>query len=55
MTVAVLVVHVPIGFFWLEGGAEFPLTLGVMALMLVLSGPSFVAVDRAIGLERRAA
>jgi putative oxidoreductase len=54
MTVAVLKVHLPIGFFWGRGGLEFPLTLGVMALMLLLTGPSFVALDRRIGFERRA-
>lgn len=53
MTVAVLKVHVPNGFFWGKGGVEFPLTLGVIALVLVLAGPSFLAVDRAIGVERR--
>ena len=53
MTVAVLKVHLPNGFFWGKAGYEFPLTLGVMALMLVLTGPSFASVDRAIGLERR--
>src|SRR5436309_10213921 len=53
MTVAVLRVHLSNGFFWGKGGVEFPLTLGVMALMLVLAGPSFAALDRAIGLERR--
>ena len=55
MTVAVLVVHLPIGFFWGNRGLEFPLTLGILALMLVLTGPSFLAVDRVIGLEKRAA
>jgi putative oxidoreductase len=52
MTVAVFKVHYPT-FFWGRGGLEFPMTLGVMALMLVLTGPSFVSVDRRIGLERR--
>jgi len=53
MTVAVLSVHLPNGFFWGKGGLEFPLTLGVLALILVLTGPSFVSVDRLIGLEKR--
>jgi putative oxidoreductase len=53
MAVAVLKVHLPNGFFWGKSGFEFPLTLGVMALMLVLAGPSFLAVDRLIGVERR--
>jgi putative oxidoreductase len=53
MTVAVLRVHVPNGFFWGKGGLEFPLTLGILALMVVLTGPSFLSVDRLIGLEKR--
>ncbi len=57
MTVAILKNHIKIGFFWLTpgGGLEFPLTLGVLALALFLMGPSFLSVDRAIGLERRTA
>lgn len=57
MAVAILRVHLPNGFFWLRpgGGLEFPLTLGVMALVVLLAGPSMAAVDRAIGLERREA
>jgi putative oxidoreductase len=57
MTVAILKNHIKIGFFWLTpgGGLEFPLTLGVMALSVFLLGPSFLSVDRAIGLERRTA
>jgi putative oxidoreductase len=55
MTVAILKVHLALGFFWGHRGLEFPLTLGVLALMLLLAGPSFLSVDRAIGLERRTA
>jgi putative oxidoreductase len=57
MTVAILKNHIKIGFFWLTpgGGLEFPLTLGVMALVVFLLGPSYLSVDRAIGLERRTA
>lgn len=56
MTVAILKVHSGVGFFWLRqgGGLEFPLTLGVLALTVVLMGPSSFSVDRAIGLEGRA-
>jgi putative oxidoreductase len=55
MAVAILKHHIKVGFFWLTpgGGLEFPLTLGMMALALFLMGPSFVAADRKIGLERR--
>jgi putative oxidoreductase len=55
MIVAVIKVNWANGFFGGRGafGFELPLTFGVMALMLVLTGPSFVSVDRATGLERR--
>jgi putative oxidoreductase len=54
MAVAILKNHIKVGFFWLTpgGGLEFPLTLGVLALAIVLMGPSPWSVDRAIGLER---
>ncbi len=57
MAVAILKIHINIGFFWLTpgGGLEFPLTLGVLALALLLMGPSFLSIDRAIGLEQRTA
>ena len=56
-TVAVIKVHSNVGFFWLRpgGGLEFPMTLGLIALSLMLMGPSFLAVDRAIGVEKPAA
>lgn len=56
MTVAILKNHINVGFFWLTpgGGLEFPLTLGVLALAVLLMGPSTLSVDRAIGLERGA-
>jgi putative oxidoreductase len=55
MAVAVIKVHSGVGFFWQRpgGGLEFPMTLGLLALALVLSGPSFLSIDRAIGLEKR--
>jgi len=55
MTVVVIKVNGPVGFFWLRpgGGFEFPMTLGFIALALVLSGPSRLSVDRAIGWEKR--
>lgn len=58
MTVAVFWVHFPT-FFWQRagrlapGGLEMPMTLGIIALSLVLSGPSFLSIDRATGLEKR--
>ncbi len=53
MIVAINKVNWARGFFWLGGGIEFPLALAVIALTLVLGGPSFLSVDRAIGLEKR--
>jgi putative oxidoreductase len=53
MTVAVFKVHFP-AFFWTKAGLEMPMTLGVIALSLVLSGPSFLSLDRLLGLEKRA-
>jgi len=54
MAVAVIKVHLPNGFFWGKMGFEFPLTLGVMALILLLTGPGSLSVDRATGIEKRA-
>ena len=52
MTVAVFKVHFPV-FFWSKNGLEMPMTLGFIALSLFLSGPSFLSVDRCIGLEKK--
>jgi putative oxidoreductase len=52
MTVAIVKVHLPNGFFWTRSGFEFPLTLAIMALTILLTGPSEVSVDKALGLER---
>ena len=55
MIVAVLKVNLWNGFFWLRpgGGWEFPFTLGIIALVLVLSGSGGLSVDQAIGFEKR--
>ena len=58
MTVAVFWIHFPV-FFWQRagrlapGGFEMAMTLGFIALSLVLSGPSILSVDRLIGREKR--
>lgn len=55
MTVAIFKVHFPVFFVWSKvppGGFEFPMILWFIALSLVLSGPSFLSVDRLIGLEK---
>ena len=54
MTVALVKVHLVNGFFWGKGGVEFVLTLGVIALVLLMTGPGFMSMDRAIGIEKRA-
>jgi putative oxidoreductase len=52
---AILTVNWKIGFFWTKGGMEMPLTLGVIALALIIMGPSFLSVDRAVGIEKASA
>jgi putative oxidoreductase len=52
MTVAIVKVHLPNGFFWTKAGFEFPLTLAIMALTILLTGPSVASIDRALGLEQ---
>jgi len=54
MTVAVVKVHLVNGFFWSNRGFEFVLTLGVIALVLLMTGPGSLSMDRAIGIEKRA-
>jgi putative oxidoreductase len=55
MGVAVAKVHLANGFFVNKGGYEFALALGVMALVVVLTGPGSPSVDRAAGIEKRSA
>jgi putative oxidoreductase len=52
MIIAGLLVNVPRGFYWSQGGFEVPLLYAVMAIVLVLTGPGAPSVDRAIGWER---
>ena len=52
MGVAVAKVHMPNGFFASKNGFELPLALGVMALVILLTGPGSVSVDRAAGIEK---
>jgi len=51
MAVAVIWVHLPIGFFWMNGGYEYPLLWGVVALAFVLRGGGRYSVDALIGHE----
>jgi putative oxidoreductase len=37
--------HVPNGFFWTEGGVEYPLMWGLMALAIFFRGPDRYSLD----------
>jgi putative oxidoreductase len=52
MGVAIAKVHMPNGFFASKNGFELPLALGVMALVILLTGPGSLSVDRATGIEK---
>jgi putative oxidoreductase len=54
MAVAILKVHVSNGFFAGKNGFELPLAFGVMALVILLTGPGSLSVDRATGIEKGA-
>lgn len=51
MAVAVFLVHLPNGFFWGQGGYEYPLLWGLIALAIALRGGGELSLDRAIGRE----
>jgi putative oxidoreductase len=51
MAVAVLKVHLPIGFFWTEGGFEYPLLWGIVALAFAVRGGGRYSLDALIGRE----
>jgi putative oxidoreductase len=51
MAVAVFAVHLPNGFFWGNGGYEFPLLWGMMALAILFRGGGEMSLDRALGRE----
>lgn len=46
MTVAIMAVHMKNGFFGSNGGFEFPFSLVVICLSLILSGAGPLSVDR---------
>jgi putative oxidoreductase len=39
------------GFFWSQGGWEYPLLIGVCALFFLMRGGGTCSLDRAIGRE----
>jgi putative oxidoreductase len=51
MTVAVILVHMPNGFFWTDGGYEYPLLWGILALSFVIRGGGRFSLDALIGRE----
>jgi putative oxidoreductase len=51
MVVAVLKVHLPNGYFWTDGGFEYPLLWGLLALSYVIRGGGRKSVDALIGWE----
>jgi putative oxidoreductase len=51
MAVAVVQVHLGLGFFWTSGGYEYPLLWAIVALSFVVKGGGRYSVDAAIGHE----
>ena len=51
MAVAVVQVHLPAGFFWTNGGYEYPLLWGIVALSFVIRGGGRYSVDGLIARE----
>jgi putative oxidoreductase len=51
MSVAIIRVHWPKGFFNHEGGIEFPLILAITAFVIGLVGSGRFSLDRALGLR----
>ncbi len=51
MAVAVVHVHLGLGFFWTEGGFEYPLFWAIVALAFVFRGGGAYSVDARIGRE----
>jgi putative oxidoreductase len=51
MAVAVVQVHLGAGFFWTDGGFEYPLFWGIVALAFALRGGGRYSLDALIGYE----
>lgn len=51
MAVAAFYVHWGNGYFWNNGGYQFPLFWGIVALAIVILGGGRLSVDRALGKE----
>ena len=51
MSVAIIKVHLPNGFWNHDGGMEYPLVLAVLAFVIGLGGPGLYSLDRAFGVR----
>jgi Predicted membrane protein len=51
MAVAAVQVHLDAGFFWTDGGYEYPLMWGLVALAIALRGGGRYSADALIGRE----
>jgi putative oxidoreductase len=51
MAFAVLFVHLSAGFFWTDGGYEYPLLWGIVALVFAIRGGGRYSADTLIGRE----
>lgn len=51
MLVAVLMVHLGNGFFWTDGGYEYPLLWALLSLSYVIRGAGRKSIDALIGWE----
>jgi putative oxidoreductase len=51
MAVAIIWVHLPVGYFWMTGGFEYPLMWAVVALAFVFRGGGAYSLDALIGRE----
>ncbi len=51
MAVAVVTVHLPAGYFWTDGGYEYPLLWAILALSYVVKGGGRYSIDAKIGRE----
>jgi putative oxidoreductase len=51
MSVAIIKVHLPKGFWNHDGGMEYPLVLAVLAFVIGLVGPGRCSLDRVLGIR----
>jgi putative oxidoreductase len=51
MAVAVIHVHLALGYFWTDGGYEYPLLWGILALSFAVRGGGRYSLDALLGRE----